>query len=416
MIGTLKRPIVLGALITVLAVLVAACGSDPTATPRPTNTPAPAATPTATLAPGVPTPTPRPAPTATPRPVATPTPTFDGNAYFENKTVRLITGTSPGGGYDTFLRIFARHADRFFPESTKFVVQNLPGAAQLRGFRAVLDSEPDGLTMGPTHQRWIQRQILVGDVPDFDLDGAYLLGTPSFSLTNENAFCIDRSIGTSWADVLALGRPITNGETGPGNAPAQELIEAFGGPIKNVYGYGGTSEIMAAFDRGEIDSTGRCGVNTVPRLYPEWLEERRLVPLWYTERPHSPDYLEEMGVGRDFTYPHIIDFLRNTELGFDVSELQITALETHLALAQVSRTFWLPAGVPEEILAFWDDIFEQIVTDAQFEESAAVAGYSDAYGYKSGKELRVIIDQMVALPQELKDIILKISAIDQLSF
>ena len=49
----------------VLALLVAACGSDPTATPVATATPtSPPAEPTATLAPGEPTPTP--APTATP--------------------------------------------------------------------------------------------------------------------------------------------------------------------------------------------------------------------------------------------------------------------------------------------------------------------------------------------------------------
>lgn len=416
MIGTLTQRVTLGVTIAALTLLVAACGSDPTPTPRPVNTPlppAPTATPAPTLALGVATPTPRP---ATPTPAPTPTPSFDGDAHFANKTIRLITGTSPGGGYDTFLRIFAKHAERHFPASSKFVVQNLPGASQLRGFRAVLDSEPDGLTMGPTHQRWIQRQILVGDVPNFDLEAAHILGTPSFSLTNEGAYCIDRSIGTSWADVLALGRPLTNGETGPGNAPAQELIEAFGGPIKNVYGYGGSSEIMAAFDRGEIDSTGRCSQATVPRLYPEWLEQKRLIPIWYTEQPLSPDYLELMGVGRDFKYPQIVDFLRTTELGFDITDKQIQALETHLALSQVSRTFWLPAGVPKDIVTYWDKIFEEIVTDPQFEESAAVAGYADAYGYKSGPELREIISVMNALPQDLKNIILKLSAIDQLSF
>jgi len=223
-------------------------------------------------------------------------------------------------------------------------------------------------------------------------------------------------VGTSWADVLALGRPITNGETGPGNSPAQEFIEAIGGPIKNIYGYGGSSEIMAAFDRGEIDSTGRCSESTVPRLFPEWLADDRFVPLWYTERPMNPAYLAEVGVGSDYTYPHILDFLRSPDVGFEVTDQQVKALEAHIALSQVSRTFWLPAGVPDDLITYWDDIFEQIATDDQFAESAVVAGYADALGYKSGTDLQVYIDNLVALPQETKDIILKISAIDQLKF
>ena len=34
-------------------------------------------------------------------------PGFDAEEYFGGKTIRIITGTSPGGGYDTFSRIVA---------------------------------------------------------------------------------------------------------------------------------------------------------------------------------------------------------------------------------------------------------------------------------------------------------------------
>ena len=279
-----------------------------------------------------------------------------------------------------------------------------------------MNADPDGYTMGPTHQRWVQRQVLVGDVPDFDLANVHLLGTPSFSLTNVDAFCLDRSVGSSWADVLALGRPLLNGETGPGNAPAPEFIEAIGGPIKNVYGYGGTSEIMAAFDRHELDATDRCTVNTVPRLFPEWPGQNRLVPIWHDEVPVGPDWLEAIGVGRDYTYPHVIDFMKTPEFGIDVTETQIAALEAHILVSNLSRMFFLPAGVPDDIKGFWQDAFEKTVTDIGFVEASGVAGYAEAYGYASGAELQPLIDTLNGLPQDLKDIVLRISAIDQLSF
>ena len=155
----MHRFLALGALAVVLA-LFAACGGDedPTPTPRPAAQPTPTPTaeammeekPTPTaeaMMEEKPTPTPeamteQPTPTAAPRPTPTPVPPppgFDAEEYFGGKTIRIITGTSPGGGYDTFSRIVAATAERYFPESTRFIVQNLPGAGQLRGLRAVLN-------------------------------------------------------------------------------------------------------------------------------------------------------------------------------------------------------------------------------------------------------------------------------------
>ena len=121
------RPLLIMAFLALGALVFAACGTDPTATPRPTNTPkpvptaTPVPTPTATLAPGVPTPTP--APTATPSP-PTPTPSRDMEAYFDGQTIRVTVGFSPGGGYDAFGRLFGAFAAKHFPGTPKFVVRN----------------------------------------------------------------------------------------------------------------------------------------------------------------------------------------------------------------------------------------------------------------------------------------------------
>lgn len=404
MLGKLERPIAIGVLGTILALLVAACGSDPTATPRPTNTPAPEPTATATLAPGVPTPTPRP---ATPTPAPTPTPTFDGDAYFEGTTIKIITGTSPGGGYDIFSRLVGQTAERYFPESTRFVIQNLPGAGQYRGLRAVLDSDPDGLTVGPVHSRWFQREAIVGDVPLFDLDDVYLLGSPTFAV-NDSALCVDRSVATSWEEVLALGRPIKHGQTAPGNTPAEEFLEGIGAPIEAVYGYGGTSEIMAAFDRGEIDATDRCGEATVPRLYPEWLTEQRLIPLFYETLAFSPEWLQALGFERD-SYPKF------TELsGLSVSQAQLDAVAVNIAAVDLSRIFILPEGVSSEVQADWQARFDQIMVDSQFIERLGIAGYADDYGYGKTAELKALIQQIRDADDETRAIMLELSGVADL--
>jgi tripartite-type tricarboxylate transporter receptor subunit TctC len=48
--------------------------------------------------------------------------------YYEGKTIRVIVGTSPGGGYDTYTRLIARHFGKHIPGSPSIIVDNMPGA------------------------------------------------------------------------------------------------------------------------------------------------------------------------------------------------------------------------------------------------------------------------------------------------
>ena len=418
------RFLALGAIAVVLA-LFAACGGDeePTATPRPADTPTPTPaetmmadpTPTTEAMMEEATPTPEAMaeqPTATPVPQPTPTqvpppPGFDAEAYFGGKTIRIITGTSPGGGYDTFSRLVAASAERFFPESTRFIVQNLPGAGQLRGLRAVLASEPDGLTVGPVHSRWFARQVLVGDVDGFDLDQIYILGSPTFTI-NESGFCLDKNFASSWQDVLDRDLTIKVGSTGPGNEPQIEFMIENGGPFKLVYGYGGTSEIMAAFDRGEVDGTGRCGPGTAGRLYPEWIEQGRLIPIFYTKKPYNDEWLAELG--HTGSLP---SFRELPGLAFDLAQAE--ALELNLLIVEISRVFVMPEGVPDDVTQYWQSAFDRLVVDPQFIESIKIAGYEDSYGYGTSDDIYEIIDRVRNASQETREIALELSGVGTLT-
>ncbi len=416
----ISRYLGLGAIALAVALVAVACGGeDPTPTPRPTATPtvaAPTATPTpeptpTPLPPGVtpppPTATPTPIPpTATPTPVPPP-PDFDPEEHFGRKTVRIITGTSPGGGYDTFSRIVAATAERYFPESTRFVVQNLPGAGQYRGLRAVLDADPDGLTVGPVHSRWFQRQTLVGDIPDFDMESIHILGSPSFTVGGD-VFCTRKDVATSWQEILDKGITLRQGATAPGNEPATEFMSANGGPFELIYGYGGTSEIAAAFDRGELTLTNRCGPGVAPRLYPEWIENQILVPLFYETKPVRSDYLALLGYTGEL--PSFLDLP-----GLDINQSQLEALSANLLITEISRAFILPEGVPDDVKQYWQSRFDLIVEDEEFIESVIIAGYEDSYGYGRSEEILDIVRTVQALSQEAKDIMLDISGVGDLN-
>ena len=376
-------------LVLVMSLALAACGGDPTptsapaATPTPTSapgepTPTPApATPTPTTAPGQPTPTPAPAtPTPVP-PTATPESDFDAEEYFSGRTIEIVVGFAPGGGYDTFSRLVAKFARQYFPGSPRFVVKNLPGGGSRRALAYTVKADPDGLTTHSIHSS-IPHAALRGEDLGFDFSLAPIIGGVDCALPTETgSLYTPRSVANSWDEVLASGITLVNGMTQPdeGGGTVPRWMEMLGAPIQNITGYGGSSEIMAAFDRGEISATTRGSPSTVPRLYPEWVTNQYHVPIlrWGPEPEDDPvytDWLEQLNAPAP---PHVYDVVESTEG-------QRLILETVLSLnSQFGRTWILPPETPTEIVDVWREVLRQTAHDDGYHEAANIAGYEPFY-------------------------------------
>lgn len=290
---------------------------------------------------------------------------------FQSQPVTIIVGSAPGGGYDTFARLVARHVGKYLPGNPSFIVNNVPGGGHLRGLRKTMKSKPDGLTVGLLHPRWVQREVTGTDVPDFDLDTVRVLGSPS-ALKVPRMWCVRRSIATNWDEVKTLGRPLTNGGQAPGASfgIGPEFVEELGGPVKNVYGYGGTSEIMAAFDRGELDGTDRCTEEHVPRLFPAWVENKVLAPIFWWEREPSNDWLGQLGASE---IPHLFEVV-------DATEEQENVFNVANQFNSFSRIFVTQPGVPDDVYEVWKKAFEATTRDPAFIKGAEVAGLEVGLG------------------------------------
>lgn len=290
---------------------------------------------------------------------------------FEARPVTIMVGFAPGGGYDVVARLVARYAGKHLPGSPKIIVQNMPGGGGLRGLQATMKAKPDGLTIGLLHPRFVQRQLAGIKVPDFDVRTARVLGSPT-ALRVPRVWCANRNIATSWAEVEKLGRPLTNGATAAGASfgLGPQFVEVLGGPVKMVYGYGGTSEIMAAFDRGELDSTDRCTDEHVPRLFPEWVKKKVLAPIFWWEAEASKDWLGQLGVSK---VPHLFDV-------FKANEQQRKTFDVAIEFATMSRIFVMPPRVPDDMYVAWRKAFEATTRDREFLEGAKVAGLEVGLG------------------------------------
>src|SRR6266545_7442591 len=69
--------------------------------------------------------------------------------FYKGRQVHLIVGYGPGGGYDIYARLLARHFSKFIPGHPTIIVQNMPGAGSLRTVNYLYNVAPkDGTTIG----------------------------------------------------------------------------------------------------------------------------------------------------------------------------------------------------------------------------------------------------------------------------
>ncbi|MBV8322578.1 MAG: hypothetical protein JO049_18150, partial [Hyphomicrobiales bacterium] len=48
--------------------------------------------------------------------------------FYKGKSITLVLGNGPGGGFDAFGRLLARHIGRYAPGNPTVIVQNMAGA------------------------------------------------------------------------------------------------------------------------------------------------------------------------------------------------------------------------------------------------------------------------------------------------
>jgi tripartite-type tricarboxylate transporter receptor subunit TctC len=69
--------------------------------------------------------------------------------FFEDKTIRLVIGFSPGGISDLWGRALAREMSQHIPGKPNIILQNMPGAGSLTAANYVYGvAKPDGLAIG----------------------------------------------------------------------------------------------------------------------------------------------------------------------------------------------------------------------------------------------------------------------------
>ncbi len=257
--------------------------------------------------------------------------------FYKGKMVRIIVGYPPGGGFDTFSRLLARHLKRHIPGNPSIIVQNMPGAGSLVAANRVYAMQPaDGLTIVNFHYN-VAMQSFVGDpAVKFDPMKYHWLGEPSIGALPRVLFVrTDLGIRTL-EDLKKRKEPLALGETGRGTgaAVAGQFLSSIGIPVRNVLGYRGSSGVFAALERKEVDGriTSQASVQTT---YRRFLDEGIIRPI--LSLGNDPRLKQFPGVAT-------LDDLKLDTKQRKLADFLVTTW-SHL------RIYGVPPGVPPERLA-----------------------------------------------------------------
>jgi len=101
------------------------------------------------------------------------------DGFFSGKIIRIVVGSSPGGGYDYWARLLARHMPKYIAGNPEVVVQNMPGGGSLVATNYVYSvAKPDGLTVGMPNQLVYMGRLVGDKEARFDIQEFNWIGSP----------------------------------------------------------------------------------------------------------------------------------------------------------------------------------------------------------------------------------------------
>lgn len=203
--------------------------------------------------------------------------------YFKGKTVRLIVGTTSGGGYDIYARMLAPYLAKAL--NATVIIENRPGGGQMTAMNHVFyQAAPDGLTMmlAPAEGAVLGK---LTDAPGtrFDLEKFPILGRVN---TAPRALIVNPNTPYKTAnDLPKAGKPLVLSAGGKIDAASDTgavLCHALKLSCKILIGYPSSKEFSMAAIRGESD-----GTVLVDDSASRFSQDNQLLPVVMTGREHS---------------------------------------------------------------------------------------------------------------------------------
>jgi tripartite-type tricarboxylate transporter receptor subunit TctC len=305
-------------------------------------------------------------------------------SFYEGKTLRVIVGLAPGGGFDAYARVIARHMGKHIAGNPAIIVENMPGAGSLISANHLYKvAKPDGLTVGKFNGSLMLGQVLGQAGIEFDARKFEFIGA---AVKEDVACALTKASGvTSVEKWMASATPVKLGAVAPGASPdntARVLRAALGLPIQVVSGYKGTAEIRLAADGGEV--AGACwSWESMRSTWRGALQAGEVVPVIQVTGRTFPDLPN---------VPLAINLAKTDE----ARRLILVGVQNSSAFA---RPFVLPPGTPKERVEILRKAFQDTLKDPAFLAEAEKSRLT--INPVTGEELETMVGELFSLDAAL---------------
>jgi len=310
-----------------------------------------------------------------------------GDDFYRGKRMKMIVSSPPGGGYDLYSRILARHITRHIPGQPGIIVQNMPGGGHLIATRHLYGlAKRDGLTIASLSRSIPNQEIFIGPQ-----EARYRSAEFSWlgSITEEVQVCVVRQDVPvkTFDDLKTVSKPVAMGGQGRGIEPSDYgrlLREVFKANIHVIDGYTGTGPRRVALEQGELE--GVCGWSwtSVKGTSQEWLDKGFIrVIAQLGMKPH-PELTEKK-------VPFILDRAPD-----ESSRRLMEVLFSRLA---IGRPILAPPGIPQDRLQLLRAAFDKTMKDPAFLSETGKLGLEvDPIG---GVEVEKLIKKIFNYPADI---------------
>src|SRR5262245_8369297 len=302
--------------------------------------------------------------------------------FYRGKTVRLVIGYGPGGGYDVYGKFFARYLGEHIPGKPTVIAQNMPGAGSRSAANWLYKVAPkDGTVLAVLSQATPADQALGQPGIQFDVRQFNWIG----NMVAVNNIMITwaetgvRTIDDAKKKSLAIG---ATGASSPSVIYPTVANNLFGTQFRIVSGYPGGGDIMIALERREVDGRGSDSWASLKSNNPDWIRDRKV------------NILFQVGPRREADLPNPPLW---SELAQNDEQRQI--LEVLSGDVAVGRPLLTTPDVPAARVQALRKAFDDTLNDPAYRDAAGKANmYLNPLG---GEELQRIVGRIVSLPPQV---------------
>ena len=303
--------------------------------------------------------------------------------FYRGKTLRIVVGFPPGGGFDLYARLVADYLPRHMPADVKFIVENMPGAATARAAAHIYGVGPqDGTVIGICHQGLLANQVLgLQNAGDFDMTKFNWVARMGTQL---NVGIVWHTAGVKNIDD-AKRKEVIFGATTPTATSVmvpKALNAVLGTKFRIVPGYQGSADMALAMERGETHGFATGVWIDLINAHADWLKNGVIFPLF------------QIGVTRHL---QLRDVPVLGELTDKPEEKKI--LELLGATEDMGRAFMAGPRVPQERVAILRAAFDAMMKDEELLREMNARNLE--INYMHGEALQALVQSVGRMPPEI---------------